>query len=113
MDAQIYIQNAMTYYNTTVKSETMSQRGLENMDYLKKTMRLKADTPHDITHCLEVRNIIENAEMILRASIQRKESRGRLFMRVDYPETDNENFFCWIGQRKDGEDVVWQKHYPK
>lgn len=113
MDAQIFIQNAMTYYNTTVKSETMSQRGLENMAYLKKTMRLKADNAHDITHCFEVRNIIENAEMILRATIERKESRGRLFNRVDYPEMDNENFFCWIGQHKDGEDVVWQKHSPK
>ena len=61
----------------------------------------------------EVRNIIENAEMILRASIQRKESRGRLFVRVDYPQPDNENFFCWIGQRKVGEDIVWQKYFPK
>jgi succinate dehydrogenase/fumarate reductase flavoprotein subunit len=76
-------------------------------------MRLVADNPHDITHCFEVRNIIENGEMILRASIERKESRGRLFTRVDYPERDDENFFCWLGQRKDGDEVIFQKHYPE
>ena len=76
-------------------------------------MELKADTPHDITHCLEVRNIIENGEMILRATLQRQESRGPLFRRVDYPELDNENFRCWIGQQKVGEEIVYRKHYPQ
>jgi len=103
----------MSHYNTNIKSETMTKRGLECLAYLKDTMRLVAANPHEMTHCLEVRNIIENGEMILRATIERKESRGFLFSRVDYPEQDDENFFCWLGQRKEGDEVVFEKRYPQ
>jgi succinate dehydrogenase/fumarate reductase flavoprotein subunit len=113
MDAQQFIQYNMTYYNTKLKSETMAQRGLETMAYLKDRMRLVADNPHEMTHCLEVRDIIENAEMILRATIQRKESRYALFQRVDYPELDDENYFCFLGQRLEGDEVLFRKHKPR
>jgi succinate dehydrogenase/fumarate reductase flavoprotein subunit len=111
-DAQAFIQNTMSYYNLAIKSETMAQRGLECLDYLKRTMRLVAANPHELTHCLEIRNIIECGEMILRATVQRKESRYAILKRVDYPERDDENFGCWLGQRREGSDVVFQKHYP-
>jgi len=113
LDAQAFIQNTMSHYNTNIKSETMAKRGLECLAYLKDTMRLVAANPHEMTHCLEVRNIIENGEMILRATIERKESRGFLFSRVDYPERDDENFFCWLGQRKEGDAVVFEKRFPQ
>lgn len=111
-DAQAFIQNTMSYYNIHIKSETMTQRGLERLAYLKDTMRLVAANPHEMTHCLEIRNIIECAKMILRATIERKESRPGLLSRVDYPEQDDENFFCWLGQRLEGNEIVFQKRYP-
>ncbi len=111
-DAQAFIQNTMSHYNIARKSETMAQRGLGRLAYLKDTMRLVAGNPHDMTHCLEVRNIIENGEMILRATIKRQESRYGIFKRLDYPERDDENFFCWLGQRKIGDEAVFQKRYP-
>jgi succinate dehydrogenase/fumarate reductase flavoprotein subunit len=111
-DAQAFVQNNMSHYNIALKSETMAQRGLECLAYLKETMRLVAGNPHEMTHCLEVRNIIENGEMVLRATIERQESRPGIFKRVDYPERDDENFFCWLGQRKIGDEAVFQKHYP-
>jgi succinate dehydrogenase/fumarate reductase flavoprotein subunit len=112
-DAQATIQNTMTYYNLEIKSETMANRGLENLSYLKNTMRLVAANPHEMTHCLEARNLIECAEMILRATIERKETRFPQLIRVDYPEKDDANFFCFIGQRQEGGKVIFEKHTPQ
>ncbi len=111
-DAQATLQNIMSTYNLEVKSETMAKRGLENLSYLKNTMRLVAANPHEMAHCLEVRNLIECGEMILRATIERKESRHNILRRVDFPEQDDENFFCFLGQRLDNGRVVFQKHSP-
>jgi succinate dehydrogenase/fumarate reductase flavoprotein subunit len=111
--AQMFVQNTMSYYNTDIKSESMTKRALEYIDYLKKNMRLIAANPHEMTHCLEIRNIIENAEMILRATIQRKESRYFLLRRLDYPELDDENFFCFLGQKLKGDEVVFRKIKPR
>lgn len=111
-DVQAAIQNIMSFYNIEVKSETMSARGLECLRYLKNTMRMTAGTPHEMTHCLEMRNLIENAEMILRATMERRESRGAQLKRADYPQQDDKNFFCWLAQRLDREKVVFEKRYP-
>jgi len=111
-DVQATIQNIMTDYNIELKSETMADRGLECLHYLKGAMRMKADTPHEMTHCLEMRNLIECAEIILRSTIERKESRAPIFTRKDFPEKDDENFFCFLGQRLEGERVIFEKHSP-
>jgi succinate dehydrogenase/fumarate reductase flavoprotein subunit len=112
-DAQATLQSIMSYYNLEVKSETMANRGLESLSYLKDTMRLVATNPHEMTHCMEVRNLIECAEMILRATIERKESRFPQLVRLDYPEKDDANFFCFIGQRQAGGRIIFEKHGPQ
>ena len=111
-DVQAAIQNIMTLYNLEVKSETMAGRGLECLSYLKNTMRMTAATPHEMTHCLEMRSLIENAEMILRATIERKESRGAQLKRADYPQQNDKDFFCWLGLRLDRGKVVFERRYP-
>jgi succinate dehydrogenase/fumarate reductase flavoprotein subunit len=90
----------------------MARRGLESLSYLKDAMRLMAANPHEVTHCLEVRNLIECAAMILRATIERRESRYALLKRVDFPERDDQNFFCFLGQRLEGGRVIFEKHSP-
>jgi len=112
-DAQAALQNVMSYYNCEIKSETMARRGLENLSYLKDAMRLVARNPHEMAHCLEVRNLIECAEMILRATIERRESRYGLLRRADFPERDDENFFCFLAQRKEKGRVVFEKRFPE
>jgi adenylylsulfate reductase subunit A len=110
-DAQITVQNIMSDYNIDIRSETMARRGLECMDYLTKAMRLAAANPHEITHCLEIRNLIECGEMSLRGTIERKESRYNILRRLDYPERDDENFFCFLAQRKENGRIVFEKRY--
>jgi adenylylsulfate reductase subunit A len=111
-EAQSFIQNVMSDYNITYRSGTMAQRGIDSLAYLKQNMRLSAANPHEMTHCLEIRNLIECGEIILRGTIERRESRFRIFTRLDYPERDDTDFFCFLGQRLEGGRVVFQKHAP-
>ena len=57
--------------------------------------QLKVDSYHDLKVAHEVSAMAEVAEMVLRAAIIRKESRGT-HIRQDYPEIDNENWLKWI-----------------
>jgi succinate dehydrogenase/fumarate reductase flavoprotein subunit len=111
-EAQSFIQNVMSDYNIAYRSGTMAQRGIDSLTYLKQNMRLSAANPHEMTHCLEMRNLIECGEIIFRGTIERRESRFRIFTRLDYPERDDANFFCFLGQRLEGDRVVFQKHNP-
>jgi succinate dehydrogenase/fumarate reductase flavoprotein subunit len=90
----------------------MARRGLETLSYVKNTMRLAAANPHEMTHCLEMRNLIECAEMILRGTIARQESRAPIFLRKDFPEKDDKHWFCFLGQRFESGDVLFRKHNP-
>ncbi len=75
-------------------------------------LAIGAANPHEMTHCLEMRNLIECGEIIFRGTIERRESRFRIFSRLDYPERDDDNFFCFLGQRLEGDRVVFRKHTP-
>ena len=109
-DAQATIHNHMSDYNIHIRSETMARRGLECLDYLENTMRLVAANPHEMIHCLEIRNLIECGKIILRSTIERKESRGKIFQRRDYPQQDDANWFCFLGQKLVNGKVVFEKH---
>lgn len=111
-DAQLAIHNIMTDYNVDIRSQTMAGRGLECLDFLKSTMRLAASNPHELTHCLEMRNLIECGQIILRSTIERQESRGKIFQRQDYPRQDDANWFCFLGQRLENGDARFRKHAP-
>ena len=56
---------------------------------------LRAADLHELRLAFETRNMIISAEMKLKASIMRKESRCSHY-RLDYPEMDTENWNAWI-----------------
>ncbi|UCF97998.1 MAG: FAD-dependent oxidoreductase [Spirochaetaceae bacterium] len=111
-EAQQTVHNIMTDYNVHIRSETMARRALECLEYLSNNMRLSAANPHELTHCLEMRNLIECGKIIFRSTIKRKESRGKIFQRKDYPHQDDANWFCFLGQRLDRGQVRFRKHNP-
>ncbi len=90
----------------------MAQRGIESLAYLKENMRLSAANPHEMTHCLEMRNLIECGQIVFRSTIERRESRYRVFTRLDYPERVDENWNCFLGQRLAGDQIVYEQHRP-
>jgi succinate dehydrogenase/fumarate reductase flavoprotein subunit len=112
-EAQAFIEYANSFYNVEIRSETMARRGLEYMDYLKRTMHLVAANPHEMVHCLEIRNLIECSEIILRSTIERRESRLPILKRLDYPERDDQDWFCFLGQRQENGKILFRKHRPQ
>lgn len=66
---------------------------------------LAARDPHELVKLHEARNMIHVAEMFLRASLTRTESRGAHF-RTEHPELDNQRWLSWINLRKVEEDEM-------
>ncbi len=57
--------------------------------------RMIARNSHELLRALETHSIIDCADMAAHASLYRTESRWGLYhLRTDYPEKDNENWFC-------------------
>jgi succinate dehydrogenase/fumarate reductase flavoprotein subunit len=77
--------------------------------------KLQADDFHELLNCHEAEAAVLSAEMLFKAALMRKESRG-WFLREDYPETDNKNWLKWIIVKNQGgemtfstEDVPYEK----
>jgi succinate dehydrogenase/fumarate reductase flavoprotein subunit len=62
----------------------------------KTQAAFKAHDLRGVIKAKETETMLLSAEMSLRASIMRRETRENIFYREDYPETDNENWLKWI-----------------
>lgn len=100
------------YWVSVAKTEPTLQAALTQVLYMKKNVvpRLAARNGHDLRLCLEMKHKVLSAEMKLRASLARQESRGNHY-RSDIPYRDDDNFLCYIITRKapDGE-MITEKH---
>lgn len=92
------------YWVSIAKTEATLQAALTQVCYMRDHVvpKLAAKTSHDLRLCLEMKHKVHSAEMKLRASLARKESRGNHY-RSDIPYRDDENFLCYITVSK-GED---------
>jgi succinate dehydrogenase/fumarate reductase flavoprotein subunit len=108
-ELEVAVQKAVDYYCPDERSAPYLERGLARLKELAEDTPLKAENPHELGRCLEVRSIMENAEMVMRASLARKESRLRpaRFTRVDYPEQDDARFFCFLRQQRVGDGITF------
>ncbi|MCC8066495.1 MAG: FAD-binding protein, partial [Clostridiales bacterium] len=68
---------------------------------------LKAADAHELRLCHEVEHKALCAEMKLRASLERKESRGYHY-RADYPYR-NDEYLCYFTITKDGDDMRFDR----
>ncbi len=103
-EVEIGVQNLMDRYCGDFRSKGMLKRGMERLEDAKNAP-LKAANPHELGRCLDVKSIIDNAEMVLASSLERKESRPTPFgfNRVDYPEQDDLNWKVFLAARRDPE----------
>lgn len=62
----------------------------------------------DWKEALENECLLLNAEMSVRATLMREESRGG-YLRDDFPEKDDENWACWVVCKKNGDEMVLEK----
>jgi succinate dehydrogenase/fumarate reductase flavoprotein subunit len=89
----------------TRKYELAADRFAEIRDDLEHGM--VARDPHELMRALEAASILDCADMAVRASLFRTESRWGLYhFRTDYPERDNENWSCHTILRKENGRMV-------
>ncbi len=91
------LQNyTMPYYILHIKEAKRLEATLSLVGFLEEHMvpRMRAEDPHMLRLAHETENMALNAEMILRASLFRTESRGWHF-REDFPHTDDANWLAW------------------
>ena len=98
------------YWVLVVKTEPMLQAALSQVVYMREHVepKLMARTSHDLRLCLEMKHKLLSAELKLRASLERKESRGNHY-REDYPYRDDEHYLCYMTQTKTEEGPVFDK----
>jgi succinate dehydrogenase/fumarate reductase flavoprotein subunit len=88
-EANIALQQIMSEYCGAVRSETLLEQGLRNLDRLQQKVAktLLARNSHELGRCLEVLNLLEVGKVVMLSARERKETRGRHF-RPDYPFTN-------------------------
>ncbi|MBU1044581.1 MAG: FAD-binding protein [Candidatus Omnitrophica bacterium] len=94
----IMIPNFVIY----IKKERILNAALAYVEELRDhhVPMLRAANLHELRLAHETSNMIINAEMKLRASLMRKESRCSHY-RLDYPDIDYQNWQAWINISKD------------
>ena len=94
-----------------IKDGTGLNEGLETVQRIKSSFStLKATDGFEWEGALELPNMLLSAEVMLKCSLERKESRGAFF-RADYPNTDDDNWLRNIMVRQvDGETVIDTVH---
>jgi succinate dehydrogenase/fumarate reductase flavoprotein subunit len=108
-EVEIFVQNVVDFYCGKVRSQKLLERGLQRLDSAKNAP-MKAENPHELARSLDVKSIIDNAELVFRSSLERKESRPELdFRRADYPEKDDKNWLCFLAIRKENGEFRFSK----
>lgn len=90
------------YWIHIAKHEAALQGVLAQVEYMRDHVvpKLMASSSHDLRLCHEMQHKVLSAEMKLRASLARKESRGYHY-RTDYPYRDDKNFLSYTAVHKE------------
>ena len=92
------LQNTVIpYFVLYIKKEDRLKAALTIIEFLRDhhVPKLFAKNPHELRLAQETKNMITNAEMRLRASLYRTESRGCHY-REDYPHRDDPGWLAWV-----------------
>lgn len=110
------LQNIMIpYFIMYIKHGDRMQAALTMVEFMQKHLvpRLYAKDPHDLRLAHETKNMILNAEMKLKASLFRKESRGSHY-REDFPRRDDPNWLVWVTLKdENGQMIASRKPIPE
>jgi len=105
----IMIPNFIIY----IKKENLLKAALAYVEELRDHHMplLRAGDLHELRLAFETRNMIISAEMKLKASLMRKESRCSHY-RLDYPEMDTKNWNAWINIYKGSDGTMKFEKQP-
>jgi succinate dehydrogenase/fumarate reductase flavoprotein subunit len=107
---QVLQHNMGPYYVLYLKREDRLNAALTNIEFLRDHFapNLMAKDTHDLRLAHETENMLLNAEMMLRASLFRTESRGS-HRREDFPNQDDKNWLAWVIVSRDGDNMKLTK----
>jgi len=114
------LKNAMMpYFTLRIKHGDRLQATLALVEFMRDQLapKLFARDPHELRLAHETKNMITNAEMKLRASLFRTESRGTHY-REDHPKRVDPNWLAWvmIARADDGmtlsKESIPEKYWP-
>ena len=110
------LQGIMTpFWTLLAKNEACLNAALVNVCYMRDHVlpKVMATDAHGLKNCMELKNRVLQAEMKLRLSLARKESRGSHY-RTDYPCRDDKNYLCYLVAVKDddGNMTIRREDYP-
>ncbi len=102
------------YYILYIKNGDRLKAALTFVEFVRDHLvpKLTAKDSHELRLANETRSMVLNAELKLRASLFRKESRGCHY-REDFPRRDDENWLAWVLlKEEDGEMKAIRKPIP-
>lgn len=107
---QVLQNTMMPYFVLFIKKEDRMKAALTIVEFLRDHMSpmLIAKDTHELRLALETRNMILNAEMKLKASLFRTESRGTHY-REDYPRRDDPTWLAWILLKEENSEMKLSK----
>jgi succinate dehydrogenase/fumarate reductase flavoprotein subunit len=103
------------YFVMYIKHEERLKAALANVEFIRDHLlpKLKTHDAHELRLAHETRSMVLNAELKLRASMFRKESRGNHY-REDYPRRDDPTWLAWVLlKNQDGRMQVFKKQMPE
>lgn len=110
------LQNTMIpYFITYIKHGDRMKAALTIVEFLRDHLvpKLFARDPHELRLAHETRNMVLNAEIVLKSSLFRTESRGTHY-REDYPRRDDPNWLAWVLiKEENGEMKLFKKPIPQ
>jgi succinate dehydrogenase/fumarate reductase flavoprotein subunit len=110
MDPEALLQRIQKIlFNTSVlilKNEKVLKAAIDQIFSIREEMipQMRARDVHELVELKQVDNMVLIAELMLKASLMRTESRGSHY-REDYPRLDNENWMKWIVVSQENGDI--------
>jgi succinate dehydrogenase/fumarate reductase flavoprotein subunit len=109
------LQNTLApYFVLYIKSGDRLQTALSTVEYLRDHIvpKLYARDDHELRLAHETRNMVTSAEMKLRSSLLRTESRGTHY-REDFPGRDDSEWLAWVRLKEvDGVMMAFKEPIP-
>ena len=112
---QVLQNTVMPYFILYVKKEDRLKATLSIVEFMRDHLvpRLFARDSHELRLAHETKNMVLNAEMKLRTSLFRTESRGTHY-REDYPRRDDPQWLAWVLLKEEnGEMKAYKQPIPR
>jgi succinate dehydrogenase/fumarate reductase flavoprotein subunit len=112
---QLLQNTMMPYFILYIKHGERLQAALTVVEFLREHLvpQMVAKDPHELRLAHETKNMVLTAEIILRSSLFRAESRAGHY-REDYPERDDPAWLAWVKIKEEqGRMKLWKEPIPK